>query len=108
MGASKIKNYRTRAQAAKIRDELKIHKGSTISKEFLRGVFVIAAGLVANKVHADMESALSAISKSGIVSHETLLRKFKEFTAAGNKIALDYCPGWCTLQYGSATTRNSL
>ena len=42
--------------------------------------------MVANKVHADMESALSAISKSGIVSHETLLRKFKEFTAAGNKI----------------------
>ena len=42
--------------------------------------------MVANKVHADMKSALSAISKSGIVSHESLLRKFKEFTAAGNRI----------------------
>ena len=61
-----------------------IHKGSTISKEFMCGVFDIVAGLVTNKVHANMESALSAISKSGIVSHETLLRKFKEFTEAGN------------------------
>ena len=54
--------------------------------------------MVANKVHADMKSALSAISKLDIVSHETLLRKFKEFTVAGNKT--DQNPKQADVQVG--------